>query len=181
MPSLKSTISAFCFCLLLTFCAVSAKADTTYTYTGGQFFEFGEAVCPPDCNITGSFTLVTPLPANAAMNLPADTPFSFSVGPFTATNLLNGPIPIGTNAAGAIDFWDIFVGDSGGFALSATSSFGDEFEFDSTDGHDSLGAVGPAGTWTVSTTGTSVPEPASGTLLIAGLVGLAGLALKKSL
>jgi PEP-CTERM motif len=35
------------------------------------------------------------------------------------------------------------------------------------------------GTWAVSS-GTSVPEPASGTLLIAGLVGLAGLALKKT-
>ena len=36
------------------------------------------------------------------------------------------------------------------------------------------------GMWSMSTTGATVPEPASGTLLIAGLVGLA-LALKKAI
>jgi hypothetical protein len=181
MPSLKSITSAFCFCLLMMFCAVSVKADTTYTYTGGQFFEFGAASCPPDCNITGSFTLATPLPANVSVDLPADTPFAFSIGPFTATNLLNKPLSISTNAAGAIDGWLIFVGGGGGFAILTTTQRGDEFEFDSTDGHDDFGADGPNGSWTVSTTGTNVPEPASGTLLIAGLVSLAGLALKKAL
>jgi hypothetical protein len=41
-------------------------------------------------------------------------------------------------------------------------------------------SFGAGGSWTASTS-TDIPEPASGTLLIAGLVGLAGLALKKSL
>jgi hypothetical protein len=45
-------------------------------------------------------------------------------------------------------------------------------------GADNGGAT-TSGFWTAST--STVPEPASGTLLIAGLVGLAGLALKKSL
>jgi hypothetical protein len=49
MPSLKSFTSAFCFCLLMTFCAASAKADTTYTYTGAQYAE-GAIACPPECN-----------------------------------------------------------------------------------------------------------------------------------
>ena len=40
MPSLKGITSAFCFCLLFTLCAVSAKADTTYTYMGPQFNDF---------------------------------------------------------------------------------------------------------------------------------------------
>jgi hypothetical protein len=59
MPSLKSFTSAFCFCLLMTFCAVSAKVDTTYTYTGAQYAE-GAIACPPECNFTGSFTLQRP-------------------------------------------------------------------------------------------------------------------------
>ena len=112
MLSPKSiTTSAFCFCLLMTFCAVSAKADTMYTYTGPQFTEFGEANCPPECNITGSFTLATPLPANeVGAAITAKTPFAFSSGPFTGTAF--GPFLISTNAAGAIDGWAIAVGEA---------------------------------------------------------------------
>jgi hypothetical protein len=58
------------------------------------------------------------------------------------------------------------------------------FPFGSEDGiFESIGGLtynlDAPGTWTVS--GTGVPEPASRTLLIAGLVSLAGLALKKAL
>ena len=155
MLSPKSiTTSAFCFCLLMTFCAVSAKADTMYTYTGPQFTEFGEANCPPECNITGSFTLATPLPANeVGAAITAKTPFAFSSGPFTGTAF--GPFLISTNAAGAIDGWAIAVGEA-------------------LDDGDIAVIFSPV------STSTGVPEPASGTLLIAGLVGLA-VALKKSL
>jgi hypothetical protein len=186
MPSLKSTISAFCFCLLLTFCAVSAKADTTYTYTGAPFFEFGAAVCPPTCNITGSFTLPAPLPPNA-VGVAIKT-FAFSTGPFTFTSLTNGPFGVSTNAAGVIDSWSIdMTGGGGAEIVSGAPTFDDELEFGADDGLGDGGLkfffgadAGAIGFWTASTS-TGIPEPASGTLLIAGLVSLAGLALKKSL
>jgi hypothetical protein len=187
MPSLKSIASAFCFCLLLTSCAVSAKADTTYTYTGAPYVE-GAIQCPPECNFTGSFTLATPLPPNANVTI---STFAFNSGPLIFTSLTNGPFGVSTNAAGAIDSWSIDMVDmlSNGEIAEIFSFPGDDQRvFGAPDGlpdngfkffadADSLAS----GIWTVSTTGTNVSEPASGTLLIAGLVGLAGLALKKSL
>lgn len=190
MPSLKSVTSALCFCLLMTLCAGSAKADTTYTYTGPQFTEFGEAVCPPTCNVTASFTLATPLPPNADVAI--DT-FSVSVGPLTFTNLSNGPIGVSTNASGVIDGWgmDLFdtLGDGEIAEIFSSSNLVDQLLFGGPDGlgdggfkfflgADTFGTT-DVGFWTASTS-TGVPEPASGALLIAGLVGLA-VALKKSL
>ena len=185
MPSLKSITSAVCFCLLLTLCVVSAKADTTYTYTGAPFIEFGAAVCPPTCNITGSFTLATPIPANASATIKT---FTFSTGPFTFTSLTNGPFGVSTNAAGVIDSWSIDMTGAGGAEISSGApTFNDELEFGADDGLGDGGLkfffgadAGGIGFWTASTS-TGVPEPTSGTLLIAGLVGLAGLALKKAL
>jgi hypothetical protein len=190
MPSLRSIASAFCFCLLLTFCAVSAKADTTYTYTGADFVE-GAFDCPELCNFTGSFTLANPLPPNA-VGVPINT-FAFSAGPYTFTNLSNGPFAVSTNSTGVIDDWliDYFVDPidaAGDIALFFGSPGGDQLQLGFPNppngikffgGADSFGVI-PGGVWTASTS-TGVPEPASGTLLIAGLVGLAGLALKKSL
>ena len=188
MPSLKSITSAICFCFLLTLCVVSAKADTTYTYTGAPFFEFGAAVCPPTCNITGSFTLATPIPANTSATI---TTFAFSTGPFTFTSLTNGPFGVSTNAAGVIDSWSIDMIENLGGGVAEISSgaptFNDELEFGADDGLGDGGLkfffgadAGGIGFWT-SSTSTGVPEPTSGTLLIAGLVGLVGLALKKAL
>ena len=184
-PILRGMTSAFCFYLLMTLCAVSAKADTTYTYTGPQFTEFGAASCPPTCNITGSFTLPTPIPANANATI---STFAFSAAPYTFTSLTNGPFGVSTNAAGVIDNWDIDMIDmlgNGEIAeiLSGAPKEEDLLEFGAPNppnglkffmGADSFGI----GVWT-SSTSTGVPEPASGTLLIAGVIALTVAFLKK--
>src|SRR5260370_17121467 len=42
--------------------AAAGKADTTYTYTGNPFNQFGgSATCPPECNFSGFFTVTAPL------------------------------------------------------------------------------------------------------------------------
>jgi hypothetical protein len=183
MPTLKSITSAFCFCLLLTFCAVSAKADTTYTYTGADFVE-GAFDCPELCNFTGSFTLANPLPPNAVGV--AISTFAFSAGPDTFTNLSNPPFAVSTNSAGVIDDWliDYFVDPidaAGDIALFFGSPGGDQIQLGFPNppngikffgGADSFDVI-PGGFWTASAS-TGVPEPASGTLFDCCSRGLGG-------
>lgn len=192
----KRIVTAALLCLLMAVCiAAPAQADTTYTYTGPAFNDFFGAVCPPVCNITGSFTLSTPLAANDNMiTLPGATPFSFSSGPYTSNLANTGPggIMISTDAFGVIDGWDIVLYDYlGGFYIYTSNdpSLADYDQFARFEpnppngvkvdgGADNNGGPTTFGTWTVSTTG--VPEPSSVVLLVVGLLGLAGLALKKS-
>jgi hypothetical protein len=116
-------------------------------------------------------------------------------GPFP----LPGGFNVSTNAAGQIDKWAISL--TGGTFVPPVISLSTVFGLRICTGPNpdtctailfEDGVTNPVneteasnqdhpGTWTVSTTGTNVPEPAGGTLLIAGLVGLAGLALKKAL
>jgi hypothetical protein len=131
----------------------------------------------------------TPLPPNA--NVTINT-FAFNSGPLTFTSLSNGPFAVSPAATGAINGWGIDMVDmlsNGEIAEIFSGPGGDQRAFGAPDGLPDNGfkffgeadTLGASGIWTVSTTGTNVPEPASGTLLISGLVGLAGLALKKTL
>jgi hypothetical protein len=66
--------------------AASARADTIYTYTGNPFTVFsGLDACPPVCNISGSFTLASPLAANLPFEAITPTAFSFTDGSVTVT------------------------------------------------------------------------------------------------
>jgi hypothetical protein len=106
-------------------CALSAGADTTYTYTGNPFNVFppswsGEA-CPPVCGVSGSFTLAAPLPANLYLDLidlpgtsGADpnihllsTSFSDGGGVWNPENSLITNFRISTDQFGVITNWSI--------------------------------------------------------------------------
>lgn len=172
----------------MAFCAVSAKADSIYTYTGKPFTtNRPPTTCPPYCSIQGSFTVATPLGANFSGDVNF-TSFAFVEPTFTITqaNSFIAEFVARTDGTGAIDAWFISLQEKGGhFFVLGTTYIPEDFFlqidtlFDATTHTNAFNQHDP-GTWTVSTTGTNVPEPASGALLIAGLAGLA-VALKKTL
>ena len=194
----KRIISVVSFCALaIVGIPASAKADTTYTYTGPEFNDFFGLVCPSFCNITGSFTLPIPLAANEDMFfLPGATPYSFTSGTFNATqaNSFLGNIWVSTDAAGAIDAWDVnlyaltdalYIVSAGPYkAISIDSDQVAKLEANPPAGlkvDGGAGAENAIGTWTASTTNSPAPEPSSIIMLGLGLVGLATLVLRKSL
>jgi hypothetical protein len=108
MPSQKSIVSAFCFCLLLTFCAASAKADTIYKYTGNPFVIIQCIPLLTDCvgsSIDGSFTLASPLGDNLNNAFVNAKSYSFEGDGLIDSNLNVAPgnpptFEVSTNALG---------------------------------------------------------------------------------
>jgi hypothetical protein len=85
--------------------AVPPSGPATYNYNGNMLTTFtsGQS-CPPACQITGSFTVATPLTASLASATPALQSFTFSDGNTTVTQA-NGRITrllISTDANGQI-------------------------------------------------------------------------------
>ena len=94
--------------------ASSANANTTYTYTGNPFTGFGgTSACPPQCKITGFFTIAGPPPVNLTLSVQQFqfdvTPltYSFTDGNTTWTNTNSCPdfFAISTDASGNITSW----------------------------------------------------------------------------
>ena len=90
----------------------SALATTTYDYTGNAFNDFRNGgACPPTCNITGSFTVATPLAPDLPLTLITPISFSLSAG---LTTLVDGDpantsLEVSTDASGAISTWSWVV------------------------------------------------------------------------
>src|SRR5215469_6070319 len=81
--SIHATLVCLLFVLSL---AGPASADTTYTYQGNPFTFFLNATCPPQCSLSGSFTLATPLADNLVSGSFIPESFSFTDGSVTITN-----------------------------------------------------------------------------------------------
>ena len=95
---------------------VPVVASTTYNITGSPFTSFsGSATCPPDCNISGSFSLPQPLAPNLSNATITPASFSFTVG---TTNLNQGNTTsasftnVSTDASGSITSWSISLGNA---------------------------------------------------------------------
>ena len=95
---------------------VPPVASTTYSITGNPFTTFtGSAACPPDCNITGSFTLAQPLAPNLSLATITPVSFRFSVGPYVldqnsaTTAAFNY---VSTDASGNIIGWYIALSNA---------------------------------------------------------------------
>jgi hypothetical protein len=188
---------------VLIFAVLPASGQVTYTYTGRPFTSFaGRYACPPQCSITGSFTVPTALAPNGSYFLYAyggaptisTAAFSFTDGVFTFTNAnATGNVPremptsgivVGTDSSGNISSWQItLINEQLSFAMISISSADDSVSdctFDSIVGlgcGGSLGvpsyALGSSGSWT-SSSGSPPAQPSPPTDLHANQIGLSG-------
>jgi hypothetical protein len=161
----------------------SSKADTTtYTYTGNAVNQFGGgAACPPECNLTISFTLATALGPDA--NEVGVIPMSFDLkdGVSTITEISATSFSFGfftTNSSGDIIGWNIDAITPIVSMFSGTAPPGcagcTVVDLSGTATSFAKLADDP-GTWTVST-----PEPSSFFMLGIGVIALFGFGLKKA-
>jgi len=95
---------------------VPVVASTTYNIKGNPFTSFsGSAVCLPDCNVAGSFSLPQPLAPNLSNATITPASFSFTVG---TANLNQGNTTsasftnVSTDASGSITSWAISLSNA---------------------------------------------------------------------
>jgi YVTN family beta-propeller protein len=162
-------IASFTLALGLGFFSKPASAQVTYTYTGKPFQNLsGGFTCPPECNITGSFTLAEPLAPNLSSYVASPTSYSFTDGFVTITNV-NGPpysqIQVSTDSAGAISGWDVGLqtgqdtGANGIVSLNPAGNFGNDYAYGNCGSEFCaiLASNSTPGSWSAQGTGSAGP------------------------
>jgi hypothetical protein len=148
----------------------------TYTYSGNFFSYHDDLSCPPDCAISGSFTVSSALGHNFKGFI-VPTSFSFTDGNLTiSSGETLSPFSgffVDTNSTGEITRWGIVLRLPNGDSLLST-----DFGLLIADGSiikdgwhdvDVAGNIRDAGTW-------STPEPSALLLLSISLAGLFAVA-----
>lgn len=172
--------------------ASPANADGvyTYTYTGSRFTAVGgQVTCPPDCSITGYFTLSSPLPVNnsnfiiSGYSAGSAHPYSFTSGEITITGTDGGSglFAVSTDANGLIVGWEVDL--TRGIAGSGYFQILSQPQADTFTQYDSVGhllGVGSnssmPGTWAIA---TQIPEPPRLVMFGFGVLGLMGVSIIK--
>lgn len=139
-------------------------SSVKYSYKGNAFNTFfGTATCPPECSISGSFTVASPLGPNFNAYF-TPTAFNFTDGIVTVApaNSTNSAFGVVTDSLGAIVVWNMQFVDAQTSMFTGTGPSvicGNGCTV--TDGTFSsgLGAeiLNDPGTWTGSTLITSIP------------------------
>ena len=121
MTRLKAVSLMVVACALFT---LQGRADTTYTYTGNAFSQFGGgASCPTQCSISGSFTVANPLAPNFSGYF-VPTAFSFTDGTVTITpaNSTNSAFGVTTDSHGRIVVWNMQFINAGTSMFTGTGT-----------------------------------------------------------
>src|ERR1035437_4598424 len=127
----------------------------TYTYQGYPFTQFtAGAACPPDCSVSGYFTVAGPLPPNVNACLVPVTPlqFSFTDGSVTIDNH-SGDFycnALFADSSGNIFYWYFQVHNPSNDCEIGTSVFGDDSIGCDPANPNGIASNNNTGTWTVS-------------------------------
>jgi hypothetical protein len=179
MKRAKMLFAPLVLTALVIVAASPAVANTEYTYTGNQFTFLLGTTCPPECSLSGYFTLASPLGDNVNGASFTPTTFSFTDGLMTITQAnatgfhFDG---VSTNSSGVIVGWNMDFTTAAYKMFTGTNPPGcagcSVIDVTFNNAITIEGAVpNNPGKWTTTTTSV-VPEPTSFVLLMTGLAGV---------
>jgi hypothetical protein len=166
----------------------SARAQTTYTYTGNDFTPPSHDPCTGCESIDGSFTVQNALAPDTPFGPITPSSYDFTISPAGSYTFTSGYVPyfeVGTGPDGSIDEWliEIETNSSSSATVVQTEFIYQQGEVDvfcltnNNNGPCNNNTDDP-GTWKTETAVT--PEPASVILFASGLLGIGLVTRKKS-